>query len=111
MADTEKMEVAVLTEESVKNKIYMIRGQKVMLDADLARIYGYETRYLNQQVKRNIAKFEGEDFMFQLTEEELKILMLQNVTSSWGGMRKPPYIGIYDDMIKELLGNPPLKLK
>lgn len=99
MADTEKMEVAVLTEESVKNKIYMIRGQKVMLDADLARIYGYETRYLNQQVKRNIAKFEGEDFMFQLTEEELKILMLQNVTSSWGGMRKPPYAftesGIY----------------
>ena len=49
MADTEKMEVAVLTEESVKNKIYMIRGQKVMLDADLARIYGYETRYLNQK--------------------------------------------------------------
>ena len=99
MADTEKMEVAVLTEESVKNKIYIIRGQKVMLDADLARIYGYETRYLNQQVKRNIGKFEGEDFMFQLTEEELKILMLQNVTSSWGGMRKPPYAftesGIY----------------
>ena len=99
MADTEKMEVAVLTEESVKNKIYMIRGQKVMLDADLAKIYGYETRYLNQQVKRNIGKFEGEDFMFQLTEEELKILMLQNVTSSWGGMRKPPYAftesGIY----------------
>lgn len=99
MADTEKMEVAVLTEESVKNKIYMIRGQKVMLDADLAKIYGYETRYLNQQVKRNIGKFEGEDFMFQLTEEELKILMLQNVTSSWGGIRKPPYVftesGIY----------------
>ena len=99
MADTDKMEVAVLTEESVKNKIYMIRGQKVMLDADLARIYGYETRYLNQQVKRNIGKFEGEDFMFQLTEEELKILMLQNVTSSWGGIRKPPYAftesGIY----------------
>ena len=99
MADTEKMEVAVLTEESVKNKIYMIRGQKVMLDADLAKIYGYETRYLNQQVKRNIGKFEGEDFMFQLTEEELKILMLQNVTSSWGGLRKPPYAftesGIY----------------
>ena len=66
---TEKMDVAVLTEESVKNKIYMIRGQKVMLDADLAKIYGYETRYLNQQVKRNIGKFEGEDFMFQLTEQ------------------------------------------
>lgn len=51
-------------------KIYTVRGQKVMLDADLAEIYGYETKYLNRQVQRNIKKFEGEEFMFQLTREE-----------------------------------------
>ncbi len=57
--------------ENIANKIYTIRGQKVMLDRDLAEIYGYTTKALNQQVKNNKEKFEGEDFMFQLTQEEV----------------------------------------
>ncbi len=91
----------VITEDWFKEHIYIIRGQQVMLDFDLAQVYGYETRYLNLQVKRNLNKFDDEDFMFQLSEGELKILMLQNVTSSsdWGGRRKLPYAfteqGIY----------------
>ena len=81
----------LLNELSIKDMIYEIRGQKVMFDFDLAKIYGYETRSLNQQVKRNIEKFPG-DFMFQLTKEELdKIMMSQIVISSWGGIRKLPY--------------------
>lgn len=69
-----------------------------MLDVDLARIYGYETKSFNQQVKRNIEKFDN-DFMFQLTEDEVVNLRSQNVTSSWGGTRYLPYAfteqGIY----------------
>lgn len=61
-----------------------------MLDFDLANMYGVETRALNQSVKRNIERFP-EDFMFQLTKEELDVLKSQIVTSSWGGMRKLPY--------------------
>ena len=81
----------LLNELSIKDMIYEIRGQKVMFDFDLAKIYGYETRSLNQQVKRNIEKFP-DDFMFQLTKEELdKIMMSQIVISSWGGIRKLPY--------------------
>ena len=57
---------------NITDKIYLVQGQKVMLDADLAEIYGYETRYLNRQVKNNKEKFEGEEFMFQLTREELE---------------------------------------
>ncbi len=68
----------------------MIRGQKVMLDADLAEIYGYETKNFNRQVKNNIEKFEGEDFMFQLTENEFENLRCKNFTSSWGGSRYLP---------------------
>ena len=94
----EKLEFE-LTQDFIKNNIYIIRGQKVMLDFDLAEIYGYETSKLNQQVKRNADKFP-DDFMFQLTHDEIiRILMLQNVTSSWGGTRKLPYAfteqGIY----------------
>ena len=89
----------LVTEETIKDKIYTFRGQKVMLDFDLAELYGYETRYLNQQVGRNSEKFEGDDFMFQLTDEEFHDLMLQNVTSRWGGTRKLPFAfteqGIY----------------
>lgn len=55
----------------IQNKIYEIRGQKVMLDFDLAEIYGIETKYLKRSVKRNIERLEGEDFMFELTKEEL----------------------------------------
>ena len=83
----------------IKNLIYTIRGIKVMLDSDLAKIYGYQTRSFNQQVKNNIEKFD-EDFRFQLTKEEYeKILKSKKLTSSWGGTRKLPYVfteqGIY----------------
>lgn len=62
-------EIAIITAEQMENLIYQIRGQKVMLDVDLAKIYGYETKNFNRQVKNNIEKFPG-DFMFQLTKEE-----------------------------------------
>ena len=59
-------EIIITNAESLRDKIYTIRGQRVMLDYDLAKIYGYTTSAFNQQVKNNIEKFEGEDFMFQL---------------------------------------------
>ena len=68
------------TAEGIKNKIYTIRGVQVMLDSDLAEIYGYEVKALNQQVKRNINRFP-EDFMFQLTREEIDSVKSQIVTS------------------------------
>ena len=74
----------------VRSKIHEIRGQKVMLDFDLAEMYQVETKVLNQSVKRNIKRFPN-DFMFQLTNEEFKILRSQIVTSSWGGARYQPY--------------------
>ena len=72
----------------IQNKIYEIRGQRVMLDRDLAELYGVTTGNLNKAVKRNIERFP-ERFMFQLTEQEF--LIFQNGTSSWGGIRKRPY--------------------
>jgi len=74
----------------IQNKIYEIRGLRVMLDFDLAEMYGVETRVLNQAVKRNIKRFPS-DFMFQLTTIEFENLISQFVTSSWGGVRKLPY--------------------
>jgi len=76
----------LIPDEVVMNKIYLIRGQKVMLDNDLAELYEVETRRLNEQVQRNIDRFP-EDFMFQLTEEEFANLKSQIATSSWGGRR------------------------
>lgn len=77
----------------IENKIHEIRGQKVMLDFDLAEMYGVETKRLNQAVRRNSERFP-QDFMFQLTDEEVKWLMTnlrsQIVTSSWGGTRYAP---------------------
>ena len=112
----------VLTVDKIQNRVYVIRGQQVMLDYDFAEIYGYEVKALNQQVKRNISRFP-EDFMFQLERDEIpaeclksqivtlndglgfgekmegEILKSQIVTSSWGGKRKRPYAfteqGIY----------------
>lgn len=70
-----------------------------MLDFDLAEIYGYETKNFNRQVKNNIERFEGEDFMFRLTKEEYDNLRCKNFTSRWGGSRYLPYAfteqGIY----------------
>lgn len=74
----------------IQNRIYEIRGLKVMLDYDLAELYEVETRALNQAVKRNMKRFPI-DFMFQLDEEETEILKSQFVTSSWGGTRKLPF--------------------
>lgn len=70
--------------------IRIIRGQHVMLDRDLALLYKVETKRLNEQVKRNIERFP-EDFMFQLSKDEVEILKSQNATSSWGGDRRLPY--------------------
>lgn len=77
--------------ERIKKAILLIRRQKVMLDADLATLYGVETRVLIQAVKRNLERFP-EDFMFQLSQKEFTLLRSQSVTSSdWGGRRYPPY--------------------
>ena len=88
-----------LNEKMIESMIYVIRGQKVMIDFELAEIYGYETKNFNRQVKNNISKFD-EDFMFKLTREEYNdILRCKNFTSSWGGTRHLPYAfteqGIY----------------
>lgn len=81
----------LLPDEQIISKILVFREQKVMLDSDLAALYGVETKVLNQAVKRNLNRFP-DDFMFQLSETEFENLMSQNVTSSWGGRRKLPYV-------------------
>ena len=92
--------------DAIRSKVYILRGQQVMLDQDLAEIYGYQVKNLNQQVKRNLTRFP-EDFMFQLTKEEVELVKSQFVTSrninyfegQEGGRRKLPYAfteqGIY----------------
>jgi hypothetical protein len=97
--------LSTIDEKKILNQIYIIRGQKVMLDFDLANIFGVKTRVLNQAVKRQIHRFPM-DFMFQLSEEEFSILKSQIVISSsesdhlksqivissWGGRRTLPYV-------------------
>lgn len=92
MANEKKneFEIVEINGTTLQSKIYLIRGQKVMLDFDLAEIYGYETKNFNRQVKNNKAKFEGDDFMFQLTKDEWENLRCKNFTSSWGGSRYLP---------------------
>jgi len=80
----------IVTTSEIVEKIYVVRGMKVMLDKDLAEMYGVETRVLNQAVQRNLSRFPF-DFMFRLTEDEFKNLISQNVISSWGGIRKMPF--------------------
>ncbi|WP_253945820.1 MULTISPECIES: ORF6N domain-containing protein [Bacteroidales] len=75
---------------NIQPMIRIIRDRQVMLDSDLSKLYGVETRRLNEQVKRNIDRFP-DDFMFQLSKDELDDLKSQNATSSWGGVRKLPY--------------------
>ena len=88
----------IISEDTIKSKIYIVRGQRVMLDMELAEIYGYTTKAFNQQVKNNIQKFD-DDFRFQLTKEEWENLRSKFLTSSWGGTRYLPYAfteqGIY----------------
>jgi len=83
----------LIVEKRILKTIMVIRGEKVILDTDLAALYGVETRRLNEQVRRNIEKFP-EDFMFQLTKEEFDNLKSQIATSSssWGGRRKLPLV-------------------
>jgi phage regulator Rha-like protein len=83
-------DITMIPDEVILNKIYIIRGQKVMLDNEIAKMYGVETRRLNEQVKRNIERFPA-NFMFQLSSEEFEHLKSQNATSSWGGRRKLPF--------------------
>ncbi|MCX6715244.1 MAG: ORF6N domain-containing protein [Candidatus Uhrbacteria bacterium] len=87
------METSLIPNERVEQKILLIRGQRVMLDRDLALLYGVSTKVLNQSVKRNILRFPL-DFMFKLSNEEVQILKSQFVTSSseWGGRRKLPTV-------------------
>lgn len=88
LKNEEKKEIVILNQETIQSKIYMIRGQKVMLDVDLAEIYGYETKNFNRQVKNNCEKFEGEDFMFQLNDEEIELLSrCKNFTLNRGNGR------------------------
>ena len=83
----------IIPEQRILGLILVIRGKKVILDSDLAELYGVETRRLNEQVRRNIDKFP-EDFMFQLTKDEFTNLKSQIATSSpgWGGRRKSPLV-------------------
>jgi hypothetical protein len=85
--------VLAITKEVVENKIYHIRGKKVMIDRDLAELYGVEIRRLNEQVRRNIKRFPA-DFMFQLTQVELDDWMSQFATSNREkmGIRKLPLV-------------------
>ena len=78
-----------IPKEVIEQKIFLVRGYKVMFDKDLAALYGVGTRDLNKAVTRNLDHFPG-DFMFQLTLPELKNLMFHFGTSSWGGLRKRP---------------------
>ena len=81
----------LIPSERIESKIHFIRGRKVMLDKDLADLYKVTTGALNQAVKRNPERFPDE-FMFQLTKDELNNLKSQFVTSSWGGVRKLPFV-------------------
>ena len=98
--EQQNTEIAIMDAKSIRDKIYVVRGVQVMLDFELAELYGYTTSAFNQQVKRNEDKFP-EDFRFQLTKEEFQNLLSQNVTASWGGDRRTePWCfsesGIYD---------------
>ena len=89
MAKTELL--ALVAEQKILNRIYVIRGEKVMLDRDLAEMYGVDTKVFNQSVKRNLYRFP-KDFMFSLSEREWQNLRSQFVTSSWGGARYRPNV-------------------
>lgn len=94
----EMPEEVIVSEEVLHSMIYNIRGQKVMLDFELAEIYGYTTKRFNEQINNNIERFD-EDFRFKITREENKILRSKKSTSSWGGSRYLSYAfteqGIY----------------
>jgi len=86
-----KKEKALIPYETIEQKIYLIRGKKIMLDMDLALLYGVETKAMNRAVKRNMDRFPM-DFMFQLNAQEFENLRYQFGTSSYGGRRYLPYV-------------------
>jgi hypothetical protein len=92
MPDSTTTQIALISSDTLTSSILVIRGQKVMLDADLAALYAVETKVLNQSVRRNIDRFPV-DFMFQLTQAEMECLRSQTVTlkTGRGGRRTPPY--------------------
>jgi hypothetical protein len=81
---------ALIPAEVIERKIYLIRGHKVMLDSDLAELYGVTTKRLNEQIRRNLKRFPS-DFMFQLSSKEAESLRSQIATSKRGGRRYLPY--------------------
>ena len=82
-----------MEQDVIRNKIYEIRGQRVMLDRDLAQLYGVETKNLNKAVKRNAARFDGDDFMFQLTKEECLRFQIGTLNGSRGQhLKYMPYV-------------------
>jgi len=85
-------DASIVPSQRIESRIFFVRGRKVMLDADLAELYGVTTKRLNEQVKRNASRFPG-DFMFRLTPDETRILRSQFATSrsGWGGRRVFPY--------------------
>ena len=115
MSEKDINELVIIDEQTIKGMIYEIRGQKVMFDFDLARIYGYQTRAFNQQVKRNIDKFPYR-YRFQLTIEEIREVQRSQIVTPalWatgeGGRSYLPYVfneqGLYvDDGLKRRFGN------
>ena len=82
---------SLIPQERIESALLFLRGEKVILDRDLASLYGVQTRDLNKAVRRNLFRFP-EDFMFQLTKEEFQNLMFQFGTSSWAGTSKPPNV-------------------
>lgn len=86
---TPRQTSSVVPTEQIARSIRILRGQKVLLDAELAALYGVTIKRLNQQVRRNRDRFPA-DFLFELTAEEFAHLRMQNASSSWGGRRTPP---------------------
>ena len=84
------MTTTAIPYEMIQSKIFLIRGKKVMLDRDLAELYGVKTEQLTRQVRRNRERFP-DDFLLQLTKEEVTNLICHFGRSSWGGARKPPF--------------------
>jgi hypothetical protein len=89
--NTENKSLIIENYDDIKSKIYTVRGMQVMFDRDLASLYMVPTARLNEQVKRNIKRFPNH-YMFQLTKEEMSNLISQFATSSWGGLRKLPFV-------------------
>ncbi len=105
MSNVVNKEIMIVDENNIKDKIYLVRGQKVMLDFDLAEIYGYSTKVFNQQINRNIERF-SDGFMFQITKEESNYFVRSQIVTTriWtvgnsGGRSSLPYafieLGIY----------------